>query len=155
METTPGDGRAREALRAAERASAAPLVDYPPTPAWYPPMMGVFFAALVALAAYRPSLPITLAVCLAAGAVMTVFWRWYWRKRGTMPTFDGAPPEFRRAFRLYAIGVVVIVAVVVPTTILAPAPVAVGLTFVLVTVGLVAYERVYADAAEHVRLRLS
>ena len=37
---------ARDLLREADRAEAAPWVDFPPTPAWYPASVGIWGAAL-------------------------------------------------------------------------------------------------------------
>ena len=33
-------------IHEADRAAAAPFIDYPPVPKWYPAFMGAFFAAL-------------------------------------------------------------------------------------------------------------
>ena len=59
METTPDP---YQQLAEAERAAAAPYVDYPPTPAWYAPAVGAWSAAVVAALTIRPGPPVVSAV---------------------------------------------------------------------------------------------
>lgn len=155
MESDRSPDELRDLLRATERAAAAPYVDFPPTPAWYPPAVGAWVAAGVALGAYQPPaavfFPIVAVMLLSLGA----FLRWYQRKRGTMPTLTDAPPEFRAVFTSYWVGLAVIAAVLVPTVVFAPPVVTVVVAFVMVTAGAAAYERAYANAAAATKNRLS
>lgn len=154
MENTSERDEAADTLKAAERAGAAPLIDYPPTPRWYPYAGGAWFAAIVAVATFRPASSVAVPAIVALIALLAGFLGWYSRKRGTWPTLSDAPPEFRSVFRLYAVGVVVIAAIVAGLAIWAPPAAAPIATLVLVTVGLAAYERVYARAADATRERL-
>ncbi len=155
METTPDPQAARETLRQAERAAAAPFVDYPKTPLWYPPAVGAWFAALAAMMAYRPGPAISVPLIVVLIALVGAFVAWHSRVRGTMPTLTGAPRELHRPMYCYAAGVVVIAAVVVPTVAWGPPIIAVAVAFVLVTVGIAAYERAYYRAAQAVKERLA
>lgn len=47
VSTTESYSNAREALDDLQRAEASPYVDYPPTPRWYPPLVGLWAGALV------------------------------------------------------------------------------------------------------------
>ncbi|WP_161895633.1 hypothetical protein [Gordonia spumicola] len=155
METTPDPNAARDTLRAAERAAAAPFVDYPPTPVWYPPALGGWFAILSAIMVYRPGPAVSVPLLVVLIALVGAFMAWHSRVRGTLPTLTGAPKELHRPMYGYAAGVVVIVAVVVPVGLFAPPIAAVIATFVLVTIGIAAYERAYFRAAQAVKERLA
>jgi hypothetical protein len=143
----------RRDLAEAERAAAAPYVDYPRTPTWYPPAVGVWAAALVAVLGVEGH---TLrSAGLAALLVLeALFLAWYRRKRGVMPNLRGAPREIAREMRWYVVGAVVVVAVVggafAVSSLLAAA-----VALVLVTVGVAAYERRYEAAAARTRDRLA
>ena len=81
-------------LRAAERAEAAPWTDYPPTPAWYPPLTGAWAALLVLAATTRDTHPVAAVVGLIALiAVEMAFINWYRRYRGVMPSFKTSAPR--------------------------------------------------------------
>ncbi|GAB2883064.1 hypothetical protein [Nocardioides pacificus] len=141
-------------LRDVERAAAAPYVVYPPTPRWYPPAAGTWAAALVGVIAWgRDSAWFAVGMVTLLVAELA-FLRWYSRRHGALPSLRQPPPEFRSAFRRYAVGVAVVLALVaLAWTLLGPWA-AVATTWVAVTVGLAAYERLYAQAARRVRERL-
>ncbi|MDA0185218.1 hypothetical protein OJ997_33245 [Solirubrobacter phytolaccae] len=147
---------ARSALAVAERASAAPYIDYPPTPAWYAPSVGAWVALLV-LAGYgasnRPAIFVPLVLVLVAAEC--AFLAWYRRYRQTMPSMRGAPPEINAAFRRYAVGLVAVVAIGVFLYLVVSPYVAAAAAFGLVTAGLALYERHYANAAAAARTRLA
>ena len=82
------------------------------------------------------------------------FVTWYRRYRGTTPTLKNAPPEIAREMLRYFVGVVVVVAAVVAAAILTTAIVAAGLAFLLVTAGMLVYERRYESAVREIRARL-
>ena len=86
----------RQDLADAERAAAAPYVDYPKTPAWYPPAVGVWAAALVAVLGVdgHTLRSAGLAVLIV---VEVLFLASYHRKRGVMPNLGGAPREIAAA----------------------------------------------------------
>jgi hypothetical protein len=153
MESTPDH---RQDLAAAERAAAAPYVDYPPTPAWYPAAVGAWAAALVGALTLLDRHPVLRGVVLVSlVAVEGGFFAWYRSYRGTMPSLRHAPTEISREFRWYSLGLVVVVALVAGTALLVSQVAAVVLTFLLVTAGAASYERRYARAAEATRARLS
>ncbi|MBM7366912.1 hypothetical protein [Gordonia hydrophobica] len=145
----------RALLRIAERAAAAPFIDYPPTPAWYAPAVGAWAATLAGVVAYRPEPLIAIVIFVFLLGLLGGFVGWYGRLRGTQPTITDAPPEFRRIFRHYLMGVIVLGVIVIPLILFAPPLAAIATTFVLVTGGIALYERAYARAAAATRLRLA
>lgn len=151
METPLGPA---DSLREHERAAALPYTEYPPTPRWYPPAVGVWAAVFLGSFLYLWSEPAFGFAMFALIAVELGFISWYRRKRGTMPSMKGAPTEFNRAFRLYAAGLVGLAVVIAAATLVLPHIVAVAVCFVGVTGGLAAYERVYREAADATRARL-
>jgi hypothetical protein len=145
---------ADEALAEVERASAAPYVDYPPTPAWYPPAVGAWTAALTMATTladrilFGAALAALLAIELAALAL-------YRRYRGTLPSMRRVPAEIGRAMRQFFVGATAVLAAVVTVYALASPVVAAGVAFVTVTALLHWYEERYAAAAAAARDRLS
>jgi hypothetical protein len=146
---------ARSALAVAERAGAAPYIDYPPTPKWYAPAVGAWLAAMVLTchgASDRPAIFIPLLLVLVAfeGA----FFRWYRRRWRTWPAMKGAPKEIGAAYRRYYACVAVVFAAGVAVYALVSPYTAAALAFVVTTVGLTLYERDYERAAAATRRRL-
>ena len=153
MESSPDH---RQDLAAAERAAAAPYVDYPPTPTWYPSAVGAWSAALLAALTLLDRHPVLRVVALVSlVAVEGAFFAWYRGYRGTMPTLRHAPAEINEEFRRYWLGLLVIVGLIAGTALFVSQVAAVGLTFLLVSAGAAAYERRYARAAEATRARLA
>ena len=147
---------ARSALAIAERASAAPYIDYPPTPAWYAPSVGAWVGLLV-LAGYgasnRPAIFVPLLLVLVAAEC--AFLAWYRRYRQTMPSMRAVPPEIQAAFLRYGIGLVVVVGIGTVLYLFVSPYAAAAAAFGLVTAGLALYERDYANAAAAARDRLA
>jgi hypothetical protein len=143
---------ARESLRQAERAAAAPWIDYPPTPAWYLPAAGVFAAAMVVVNGALEGG--TRAAGQAALVVVLLgYVTWYRRYRGLWPA-GGAPRELRPAMWAFVAGALVVVlgawALTAYVSVWVSAP-----ATALVAAGLLWwYERAYADAARRARERL-
>jgi hypothetical protein len=142
----------RDALRAADRAEAAPWIDYPPTPRWYPVATGVWAASLV-LAFQIDQSFLRAMVVLALVGVELAFLGWYRRYRGTMPK-GTAPKEFRSAINLFALINVLTAAVVVATSLAGLPWLGALIALVAVTANFTWYERAYADAARRARERL-
>ena len=151
METPLGPA---DDLREHERAAALAYTEYPPTPAWYPAAVGVWSALFLACFLYLLGEPALVPCLLGLVAIEAGFVGWYRRKRGTMPSMKGAPPEFQRAFRIYAAGIVGVAALVAAASFVLPRPAAVAICLAVVTLALTAYERVYRDAAVAARARL-
>jgi len=146
--------RERERELVAERAAAAPYVDYPPTPRWYPPFMGLWATGYTAVL----GVPREHAMLQALGqlvllVVMIGFQVWYRRYRGTWPR-GKAPAEVRRVLAAFVVGAVVVIGLVALALWLGPLWIAVVVAFVLVTIGVSWYEAVYARAAARTRTRL-
>ena len=105
---------AQAALAVSERASAAPYVDYPPTPKWYPFAVGAWCALMVlALHGLSTSTAVFVPIILVLVAAEGAFIAWYRRYRKTMPTMRNAPREINAAFKRYFAGCVVVLAVCV------------------------------------------
>jgi hypothetical protein len=146
----------RQLLAEAERAAAAPFIDYPPTPRWYAPVVGAWAAAMVlTIGAMADHKLVAVPVLVLLIALEGAFFAWYRHYRKVNPTLTNAPPEIAVAFRRYAVGVVVVVAACVIAFVLGGAIVSAVVAFVTVTGGLVLYERQYAAAAAVTRERLT
>lgn len=81
----------RAQLRAAERAEAAPYVDYPQDPRWTAPAFGVLASLLVLTANLHnnPALSSTLSMLVMLCVLGYALWQR--RRRGTQPS--GKPPR--------------------------------------------------------------
>ncbi|WP_244931609.1 hypothetical protein [Nocardioides sp. W7] len=146
----------QQARRIAERAEAAPYIDYPPTPWWYAPAAGLWAGALILLIGLAQDRRVLALVgLLALVALEGAFLAWYSRYHGALPSLRHAPAEFRPAFVRYGVGVAVVLALVVGSWLLAGAIAAAVVAGVAVTVGLVLYERTFARAAARTRARLA
>ncbi|NPC97455.1 hypothetical protein [Nocardioides sp. zg-DK7169] len=144
------------AQRAAERAEAAPYTDYPPTPWWYPPAMGVWVTAYVLLLTLREGHGVWLIVGMVGlAALVGLFLSWYSRHHGAMPNLRRAPREFRPAFACYAGVLVGIVGSTALAWRLVGPVLAAPVAFVTTVAGIVVYERAYAAAARRTRERLA
>jgi hypothetical protein len=152
LSTMESQENARELLREADRAEAAPWIDYPPTPAWYPVSVGLWGAAMVlALGALPPVWGAVVAVLLVG--VEGAFLGWYRRYRGTMPA-GPLPTELRPAVVRLVVGLLLLV-VGAGALVLAGQPwVAAAAVLVLGTALVWWYERAYAEAAVATRARL-
>jgi hypothetical protein len=141
------------ALRQADRAAAAPYIDYPPTPRWYPPATGLW-AGCFCLALAIPSDSRLRAVALLVLIVAELaFVAWYRRYRGTWPR-GRAPEEIRRVLLAFVVGAVVVVGAVGLVVWLAGPWIAAVVAFVVVTPAVAWYEHAYAAAADRARARL-
>ncbi|MQA82997.1 MAG: hypothetical protein GEV10_31855 [Streptosporangiales bacterium] len=147
----------REQLRAAERAAAAPYVDYPKDPWWTVPGFGAL-ASLIVLGVnlreqsdmpdWAATLPLALVAAGACGYVL-----WQRRRRGTMPS-GKAPREVNRVLWGFVLGAVVVAVVVFVFADLAPLWLAVPSAFVLASGGMLWFGRAYDRAAAQARERL-
>lgn len=141
------------ALRQADRAAAAPYIDYPPTPRWYPPATGLWAGCFCLSLAIPGDSPLRGVALLVLVVVEMVFLAWYRRYRGTWPR-GRAPEEIRRVMLGFVAGVVPVVGVVGLVVWLAGPWVAALVAVVIVTPAVAWYERAYAAAAARARLRL-
>jgi hypothetical protein len=147
---------ARSALAVAERAGAAPYIDYPPTPKWYPAAVGAWLAAVILTchgASERPAIFIPLLVALLVAEF--AFIAWYRRRWQTWPSMRNAPKEIRSAYRRYALTATPAFAAGIALYAFLGPYTAAAFAFVVTTVGLTAYERHYHHAAEATRRRLA
>ena len=143
----------RDSLRAAERAEAAPWIDYPPTPLWYPPAAGVWAAALTLAFAMESGSLRSLAV-LGLVVLELGFLRWYRRYRGAMPS--GVPPrELRPAIAVLLAALAVLIVAIVVVSLAWSVWAAAAVALVGVTVVVAWYERAYATATVRARQRLA
>ncbi len=145
-------------LRELNLAAARPFIEYPPTPWWYPGLIGGYFAAIAVALFQGADGHIVAELSVFAGAALTlgVFFRWYRARWGTWPQMSEAPAEIRRAYRLAFAGASVALLLTVVVALLSPPLAAVAVTFVVFTTSVWAYERrVYPAACAAVRSRLA
>ncbi len=143
-------------LREAERAEAAPWTDYPPTPAWFPPLTGVWAALLVLAATTRDTHPVPAIIGLIVLIVVEMaFISGYRRYRGVMPSFKNLPAEFKPAVTQYVFAVIGVFGSTWLAFELGGTPGAMVASFLSVTALLWWYERTYTAAADAARKRLA
>ncbi|QIG42843.1 hypothetical protein G5V58_08730 [Nocardioides anomalus] len=146
------EATAEELLRAAERAEAAPWVELPTTPAWYPPAVGLWAGALTLALGLLDGVARSLALVVLVGAELG-FLAWYRRYRGTMPT-GWAPRELRPVLLLFVVGLAVVAGLALVLCLVGQ-PVTAAVAVLVLTTPLVWwYERAYAAAAAATRARL-
>lgn len=146
-----------EQLAAVERGAAAPYVDFPPTPWWSPPVVGAWVAAFIGTFAWwRGNAVLFIGALLVLIAAEFLFVGWLQRRHGAFPRPGGGTPpaEITAVWRSFLTAVPLITVLVGLVWWLAGVPAAAGVAFVLVTAGLIGYERRYAGAAARVRERL-
>lgn len=148
----------RDQLRAAERAAAAPYVDYPKDPWWTVPGFGALAALFVLSIDLRgqsnmPGWSGTLLLALFMACVIGYLW-WQRQRRGTMPS-GNAPPEFKRVMWGFALGALVVGVGLFVLADLASLWLAVPSAFVIASVGTLWFGRAYDRAAAQVRERLT
>jgi hypothetical protein len=147
------DADVAAALRTADRAAAAPYIDYPPTPHWYPPATGLWAGAFCLTLAI-PEDPVRAVALVALVAVQVAFLAWYRRYRGTWPR-GRAPQEIRRLLAVFVVAAAALIGTLGLTLWIAPAWVAAILAVAVVTPAVAWYERAYAAAAARARARLA
>jgi hypothetical protein len=140
-------------LRRADRAAAAPYIDYPPTPTWYPPAAGLWAALFCVAFAIPDDGPLRELSLLALVAVEVAFLLWYRRRRGTWPR-GRAPEEIRKVLAAFMMGAAAVTGIIGATWWLTAPWVAAIVAFAVVTPAVTWYERVYAAAAARARTRL-
>lgn len=146
----------QQQIDVAERASVAPFVDYPPTPAWYAPVIGLWAAGMTGVISNMSGNKEVMFPLLFAFIVLEfAFLSWYRRFMGTMPNLKNAPAEIKAEMNRYFIGVVVSVAAIALAAIFVGWWAGSIVAFATVTVGLSIYERRYAAAAKRTKERLS
>ncbi|ORM30215.1 hypothetical protein [Williamsia sp. 1135] len=149
---------ARELLRLAERAEAAPYLDYPPTPWWYYPVIGAWAAGMIGdFGWWRESIPLFVGTLVVLIIAEIVFVTWMQRRHGSLPQPGrGSPPaEIGVEWRNYFLALPIVTVVVAVAWWLGGVLTAAVVAFVLITCGLVIYEKRYARAADAVRARLT
>lgn len=153
MESYP---EARDALDEMERGEASPYVDYPPTPSWYAPSVGLFAGALVlGIAVLMYS---TWLGCMVIGGLVVLegtFFNWYSRLHGALPSLRNPPKEFRPLLGRFAVGYVGLIAVAVALWFLSNAWITAVAVAVMATVAVAIYEKAYAATAARTRARLA
>ena len=147
-----------ESLRDLNRAAARPFIEYPPTPWWYPVLMGGYFAAITSAMYFGAAGNLAAELGLFIGAILSMFFffRWYRTRWGTWPRMSEAPPEIRRAYTVCFIASGIALALGVIVALLTSATLTVATVFVLFAGLFWAYERkVYPAACAAVRARLA
>jgi len=148
---------AEEQLRIIERAEAAPYISYPKSPWWYPPVAGLWVAALIgAFTWWRDNSLLFVSSLAVLLGLEIAFLTWMQRRHGAMPfPGRGRPPgEIRRIWIRYILAVPVLMIAVGLAWWLVSVLAGAVTAFALVTAGIWYYERRYAVAAAKVRERL-
>jgi len=148
---------AEEQLRIIERAEAAPYISYPKSPWWYPPLAGLWVAALIgAFTWWRDSSLLFVSSLAVLLGLEIAFLTWMQRRHGAMPfPGRGRPPrEIGRIWIRYILAVPVLMIAVGLVWWLVGVLAGAVTAFALVTAGIWYYERRYAVAAAKVRERL-
>lgn len=147
---------ARE-LADAERAAAAPYINYPPTQWWEIVLIATWAGALVyAVGTDRiDGFPQALLIFALVG-VELVWINWRSRSHGAMPWpgKGNPPPEIAKLWRHYYLGVAAFAAMIAVVWILGNHVAAAVFVFFLTLVSLTWYETRYGAAATRVRERL-
>lgn len=138
----------------ADRAEAAPWTDYPPTPGWYPPAVGLWGAALTLALGLLDSTLSRLLVVAGLVLVEGGFFGWYRRYRGTMPS-GPLPRELRPAAAAFVVGLLAVVVAGGTLVLLGLAWVAAAVVLVAATGVVWSYERAYAAAMAATKARLA
>ena len=148
---------AREQLQIIERAAAAPYVNYPATPWWYSPLVGLWAAAMIgAFTWWRENTALFAASLAILIALEGAFIAWIQRRHGALPMPGRGTPRRRSVGSGAATSWLPVVAGLIALAWwLGGVPVAAVTAFVVVTAGLAYYERRYAVAAAKVRERLA
>ena len=148
----------QDALRDVEQAAAAPFVNEPVSPWWYPLLMASFFTALVAgplLISQRWAVAgfgLQLVAIIAVG----VFHAAHRTKAGTSPRMRSAPDEIKHAYRWFFLGFGGSATVSVAVWMLLGWQGGLSAIFVTTLAVTWAYERVlYPRAVQRVRDRLA
>ena len=149
---------AQDALREVEMAAAAPFVNYPVTPWWYPPLMASFFTAMAAgpvlISQGRGAAGFTLQA--AAIIAVSVFYVTHRVRSGTSPRMRSAPREIKHAYRWCFVAFAGSAVVSVAVWMLLGWQFGLSAIFVTTLVMTWAYERVvYPRAVQQVRDRLA
>lgn len=144
----------RAQLRAAERAEAAPYVDYPEDPRWAAPAFGglALLLALTASLHDRPVFSSLLSMLVVLSVMGYVIWQR--RRRGTQPS-GKAPREISQVIWGFVAGAIVIGFALLSLGYSAPLWLALPVAFVVGTAGLLWFGRAYDRAAARVRERLT
>ncbi len=145
-------------LRDLDQAAARPFIDYPPTPWWYPILMGGCFSATAAvlLLIYHGNVVAGIVLGVAALVAVGIFGGWYRSRWGTWPQMREAPAEIRRAYRRCFAGLFVALVLTVVVGLVSPPVVTVVVAFLVFTALFWGYERkVYPAACADVRARLA
>ena len=149
---------ARDLLRIAERAEAAPYVDHPPTPWWYYPAVGGWAAAMIGTFTWwRENIGLLVGSMALLIVVEVMFLGWMSRRHGAFPMpGKGTPPaEIRVEWNRYFMAMPIVAGLIVVAWWLVGVGLAALVAFLLITGGLFVYERRYEKAACAVRARLT
>lgn len=135
-------------LRDADRAEAAPWIEFPATPWWYVPIASIWIGGVVLALSYRSML-----LFFALVAAELLFLTWYRRCRGMWPT-GPAPREYRRPITLAGASIFASLGVAAVVWLFA-GPWGSAITMAVLSAAILTwYERAYADAARRTRERL-
>ena len=143
-----------EQLRQVERAQTAPWVDYPPTPNWYYPAVGLWLGAMCVAAVKVFSDNRWIAVVAVLLVLEVTLINWMKRGRPAMPNLRTVPGEFERLVKWFVLIAILIVAATLALVIAGLEVAGFSLGAAATAIGLYVYEKKFEAAADQARLRL-
>lgn len=151
-------------FHAAQRAEAAPFINYPRGGWWHPPLYGLWWGAVLYTASWPGYASDTrrwtgLTVHLALGILLLVLMGIHVaqlvRRRGTYPSMRAAPKEIKATWLQFQVACLVVLAAFWGIWALAGRWWGIGAAAVLATAVVAWYEHAYGVAVQKVRDRLS
>ena len=154
MESNKSSLEPEEQLAEVERLQTLPWTEYPPTPLWYFPTIGVWFALTLGCMVKVWDSAIWIAPLIGLVALEGAFIGWMTKRRGAMPRLGSMPAELALTARWYAGGVAIVVGGGLALMAWVSLPIGAAMVFLASTVGLYVYEQQYERAAEATRIRV-
>ncbi len=141
-------------LADAERLGTVAWTEYPPTPLWFFPAVGAWFAFFMLCMLNMWDNAVWIAPMIGAVVLEGAFIGWMTKRRGVFPRLSTMPAEFAPAARWYAVGVAVVVGVGFALMYFVSMLLGAAVVFTLSTAGLYWYEQGYERAAAATRARV-
>lgn len=134
-------------FRTSNGAAAAPFLEPPPTPSWYPVAAGAWSAAFVlAVGGLRDRFGLFTAAMGVLVGLLVAYTTWFGRRWGGWPPARRAPAEIDRVMRRFLLGGAVIIGAIMLIGHWTGYILAAGATFIAVTMWVGWYDTAYTAA---------